>query len=167
MYVILNFFFFGLSVKYCCSLLLLLYLLWVLLRLWLFVTTDFMYGYRCCSLPTQDLTSTVTGLELGDPPPLAVSRVASVIEKLKTNPNLSTYLATPKALCGRVTNVVIWEEDHWKLIRDNVPIGSFIRLRNVEIKQWRRNHFRCKFSSVTLVRMGKVQIVVAMEFLLF
>lgn len=39
----------------------------------------------------------------------------------------------PLALCGRVVNAIIWEENLWHLIYDEniLRIGSFVRLRNI------------------------------------
>ena len=50
----------------------------------------------------------------------------------------------PKTLCGRVSNVVIWEKSHWALINEHIPIGTFLRLRNVQPQKWEDDNFRCK-----------------------
>ena len=62
------------------------------------------------------------------------------------DPNKTLQLEIPEAVCGKVANVVIWESAHWDLIRSHVPIGTFIRLRNVDVKRWNDNLFRCKYS---------------------
>jgi len=46
-------------------------------------------------------------------------------------------LHPPKALCGKVANAVIWEESYWEMIQRYISIGSFIRLRNVEVREWK------------------------------
>jgi hypothetical protein len=81
--------------------------------------------------------------EKGDPPPEALTKIASTIQKLHAS-GRSRNLETPKALCGKVANVLIWEESHWKLIADHASVGSFIRLRNVDVRKWKTNEFRCK-----------------------
>lgn len=56
-------------------------------------------------------------------------------------------MGVPVALCGSVANVVVWEKSHWDLIEKHIPVGTFLRLRNVHIPQrWQGNEFRCKFS---------------------
>jgi hypothetical protein len=102
------------------------------------------------SLPIQTLLAQFTQ-QKGDPPPEALVRISSIIQKLhqtSSSRNSSRNLETPKALCGRVANVLIWEQSHWNLITENVPIGCFVRLRNVDVNQWKNNDFRCKYRLV-------------------
>ena len=65
----------------------------------------------------------------------------------------TALLDPPKCLCGRVTNVAIWEEPHWDLIREVLRVGSFIRLRNVHEGRL-YGGLLCKFSC----RMPSVQV---------
>jgi Telomeric single stranded DNA binding POT1/CDC13/ssDNA-binding domain of telomere protection protein len=61
----------------------------------------------------------------GDPPRVTVIKIASIVNNKIKN------IQPPKALVGRVTNVIVWEPEHWKSIKDNVSVGSFIRMRNI------------------------------------
>jgi hypothetical protein len=81
----------------------------------------------------------------GEPPPEALIKIASTVKKLQKY-DQTRSLAIPKALCGKVVNVVIWEDPHWKLITESVPVGCFIRLRHVDVRKWKNNPFRCKYS---------------------
>jgi len=51
-------------------------------------------------------------------------------------------LEPPKAVCGRVVNVAVWEDPSWDLVDASVRIGAFIRLRNVEDRTM-ASGFRC------------------------
>eukprot|EP00536_Pseudo-nitzschia_multiseries_P009099 jgi/Psemu1/241828/estExt_Genewise1.C_2470030 len=42
-------------------------------------------------------------------------------------------LGVPISLCGCTCNVVVWEKAHWDLIDQHIPVGTFLRLRNVTI----------------------------------
>jgi hypothetical protein len=82
----------------------------------------------------------------GDPPPEALDRIVKIVQKLiESNED---NLAIPLSFCGRVANALIWEEGHWELIREHIQVGTFIRLRNVDIRRWQSGHFRCKSSSL-------------------
>jgi hypothetical protein len=89
--------------------------------------------------------------KLRNPPP-AEQRAAAyprAIEKvIRTSQQLQASMDTmeiPMSLCGRVSNVVVWEKSHWALIHEHIPVGTFLRLRNVHIPQrWEGNNFRCK-----------------------
>jgi hypothetical protein len=93
-------------------------------------------------LATPEANSSITN---GEPSSAAVVNIASIVEKFKEtgSPNLEA----PKALCGRVSNVVIWEESHWKLVTSTLQPGNFIRLRNVEDRRWTEGNLRCKFQN--------------------
>jgi hypothetical protein len=82
----------------------------------------------------------------GDPPSDAVLKVASVAQGLQAS---DSSMKLPKALCGRVANVVIWEDQHWARIKEHAPIGTFIRLRNVGVRRHQQNGFRCKSTSMS------------------
>lgn len=73
----------------------------------------------------------------GDPPRSAVIRVADIITKKLPN------LREPKALIGRITNVLVWEKCHWDLVKEVVTVGSFIRLRNVQDEMIPESDSRC------------------------
>ena len=78
-----------------------------------------------------------------DPPCRAVESIKCIIQHLNKQRELynvseslySVVLEPPKALCGSVINVSIWETCHWELIQSLkesfTDIGKFIRLRNV------------------------------------
>lgn len=74
----------------------------------------------------------------GDPPPESLVKISGILENL----NLSEEMETPKALCGKVSNVWIWEESFWDLVTNHVQVGAFIRLRNVDARRWRDHDFR-------------------------
>ena len=78
-----------------------------------------------------------------DPPPEVIARIAEVVELHRGSPGM-TDLEVPKSVCGKVVNLVIWEEAAWKLITEHIPAGTFIRLRNVDIGKLRDNNFKCK-----------------------
>lgn len=81
----------------------------------------------------------------GDPPSVALVKIASTIKHLQET---GVYTATtddpPKSFCGRVANCVIWETSHWKLVTSVVQVGDFIRLRNIRDKQDSESRLRCK-----------------------
>lgn len=94
-----------------------------------------------CRPPVQTIvTQSVRGR--GDPPSDAVFKVASIAQGLQAS---DSSMKIPKALCGRVANVVIWEDQQWALVREHAPVGTFLRLRNVDVRRWQKNTFRCKF----------------------
>jgi hypothetical protein len=78
----------------------------------------------------------------GDPPPEALVKISCILEKLRKSNKRYRTLQTPKALCGKVANVVIWEESYWELVTKHVPVGCFVRLRNVDVRRWKDNEFR-------------------------
>jgi hypothetical protein len=84
----------------------------------------------------------------GEPPPEALIKIASTVKKLQRHDQTQS-LVIPKALCGKVVNVIIWEDSHWKLITESVPVGCFIRLRHVDVRKWKNNPFWCKYSCET------------------
>lgn len=65
-----------------------------------------------------------------DPP----SETLIAISKIKECRDNRKPLIIPDRLCGRVVNVAVWEEPHWDTVTidNNVKIGDFIRLRNVQ-----------------------------------
>jgi hypothetical protein len=77
----------------------------------------------------------------GDPPAEALEKVVKIIQELRESNNI---VEIPLSFCGRVSNVLIWEEAHWTLIKEHAAVGTFLRLRNVDIRQWKHNNFRCK-----------------------
>jgi hypothetical protein len=109
-----------------------------------------------CSPPYVDLTShdfpghrvfvetiaTRQAIGRGEPPPEALTRISSIVQRLQET---NHAMEIPKALCGRVSNVLVWEESHWEFIRQSAPVGTFLRLRNVDIRKWQNTPFRCKF----------------------
>ena len=55
-------------------------------------------------------------------------------------------MGVPISLCGCFSNVVVWEKAHWDLIDRHIPVGTFLRLRNVMIPQeWQENQSRCEY----------------------
>lgn len=46
---------------------------------------------------------------------------------------ISSGIAAPVSLTGRVINATIWEEELWQLIQKEkiVDVGAFVRLRNI------------------------------------
>jgi hypothetical protein len=91
-----------------------------------------------------------------DPPPAAVSKAASIAQGLQATIGA---MKLPKALCGRVANAVIWEDAHWSLINEHAPIGTFLRLRNVAVRRWHQNQFRCKSHPILLLSRSVLAIV--------
>ena len=68
-----------------------------------------------------------------------LSLLACTIENLGCHDEDSQLevLLPPKSLCGKIINVVIWEDSHWNFIRRSIAnhhlaAGSFIHLRNVQ-----------------------------------
>ncbi|CAJ1928291.1 unnamed protein product [Cylindrotheca closterium] len=76
----------------------------------------------------------------GDPPPEALKKISDVIDALvAANGILENGWQPPKALCGKVANAVVWEETYWDMIQKNLSVGSFVRMRNVEVRPWNYN----------------------------
>ena len=74
----------------------------------------------------------------------AVEKVISTSQQLQAS--VSGGMEIPLSLTGQVSNVVIWEKSHWALIQKHIPVGTFLRLRNVHIPQrWEGNNFRSIF----------------------
>ena len=74
--------------------------------------------------------------------PRAIEKVISTSQQLQAS---FGSMEIPISLSGRLSNVVIWEKAHWALIQKQIPVGTFLRLRNVHIPQrWEANNFRCK-----------------------
>lgn len=47
----------------------------------------------------------------------------------------SNRIDPPKRLCGRVVNIVIWEESHWELVqkaKECFGEGKFVRVKNIK-----------------------------------
>ena len=68
-----------------------------------------------------------------EPSSEALSSVATIMENSMKSDNES--IQPPHCLCGRVINIVVWESDHWDLIKranDMFGIGKFVGLRNVK-----------------------------------
>jgi hypothetical protein len=77
----------------------------------------------------------------GDPPCSAVVKIASVVKKIRELDD-NESLEAPKALCGRVVNLIIWEDDLWHMAKSNIQIGTFLRLRNVDYQMWRDGNMK-------------------------
>jgi len=84
----------------------------------------------------------------GDPPPEALQAIANAVECINSNGDGddASSLEPPTCLCGRVTNVAVWEEADWGLVMEMLQVGTFIRLRNVHEGSM-NNGLRCKFQS--------------------
>ena len=79
----------------------------------------------------------------GDPPPIALIKIAKIVHKLKEL-RQNEDIQPPTKLSGRIANVAIWEKQHWELIEKGyVAVGSFIRLRNVQDTVFHHSSFRC------------------------
>lgn len=72
----------------------------------------------------------------------AVERVTSVSQQLQIT---HFNMLIPPTLCGRISNVAVWEKSHWNQITEHVTVGTFLRLRNVHIRKWQGNTFRSIF----------------------
>ena len=73
---------------------------------------------------------------VADPPQQVLVRIEKILKAIASLEQPDTTcsgVSAPLALCGRVINAIIWEEDMWNLIqRDGIiNIGSFVRLRNI------------------------------------
>jgi hypothetical protein len=80
----------------------------------------------------------------GDPPPEALERIVKIVQDYRESNE--DDLAIPLSFCGRVANALLWEEGHWELIREHLQVGTFVRLRNVDIRRWQSCQFRCKLT---------------------
>lgn len=75
-----------------------------------------------------------------EPSSEAVASVSKIVDTINSksstsDSNASTNMEPPQSLCGRVINVVIWEPNHWDLIKNAklfVGVGKFLHLRNVK-----------------------------------
>ncbi|KAL3926293.1 MAG: hypothetical protein SGBAC_013533, partial [Bacillariaceae sp.] len=90
-------------------------------------------------LPMQ-LMSARHAQRQGDPPPEALKKISDVINALvAATGRQENGWQPPKALCGKVANAVVWEETYWDMIQKNLSVGSFVRMRNVEVRPWKYN----------------------------
>lgn len=84
----------------------------------------------------NNVVNASAGQSIADPPEQVLVRIEKILKAISSAEHPDTTYAgvkAPLALCGRVINAIIWEEDLWNLIqRDGIiNIGSFIRLRNI------------------------------------
>jgi len=106
------------------------------------------------------------GQQDGDPNPTAIGKIASIIHAMKEKNTTTLHsqqqqqrddhdnnddddsiiagMEIPESTCGNVVNVIIWEKQHWNLIQNYVDIGTFLRLRNTSIRNYRGENSRCK-----------------------
>mmetsp|Transcript_29561 Transcript_29561/g.61661 ORF Transcript_29561/g.61661 Transcript_29561/m.61661 type:complete len:883 (+) Transcript_29561:438-3086(+) len=74
-----------------------------------------------------------------DPPEQVLTTIEKIVRDISASgpPNAAgldgNVIQAPIALCGRVINAIIWEENLWNLIHREsmIDMGSFVRLRNV------------------------------------
>jgi hypothetical protein len=78
-------------------------------------------------------------IPIEEPSSEILSSLACVVDYLRRDKEDSQIegLQPPKSLCGKIMNVVIWEDSHWNFIRRSVAnnqltVGNFIHLRNVK-----------------------------------
>ena len=83
---------------------------------------------------------------LHDDPPSEALVAISKIRDVQAGPKHKPWTA-PERLCGRIVNVVIWEESHWEMITQHslLSVGGFIRLRNVRESFFKEIGLRCKW----------------------
>ena len=66
---------------------------------------------------------------------MVVTSIHSIIQQLHLGEQGNEVLEPPKALCGSVVNVTVWETVHWELIQSLsdsfMKVGKLVRLRNV------------------------------------
>lgn len=86
----------------------------------------------------------------GEPPPEAVEKVASLVKAFREenaadddDDEDAAEMEIPMALCGRVANAVIWEPSCWTFIQQHVSVGTFIRIRNADVRKYPDPRFRC------------------------
>ena len=65
----------------------------------------------------------------GEPPSEVIEYLAKVIQDF--NKDDEDSIEPPKSLCGKVTNIAIWEDAHWNFVKKNLRPGNFVRLRNI------------------------------------
>jgi len=68
----------------------------------------------------------------------AVEKVASLVDKnhyddSSGSSDSALSIEIPRSLCGRVTNAAIWEKELWEFCQQNLNVGTFVMLRNVDI----------------------------------
>ncbi|KAL7517396.1 hypothetical protein ACHAWX_002321, partial [Stephanocyclus meneghinianus] len=71
-----------------------------------------------------------------DPPEKVLVEIEKMLNALASNGasnTISSGIAAPVSLTGRVINATIWEEELWQLIQKEkiVDVGAFVRLRNI------------------------------------
>ena len=77
-----------------------------------------------------------------------VEKVASMVDKLNrsaTKNGSEIEMDIPISLCGRVINAAVWDKENWEFVKQNVEIGSFVMLRNVEITNFPIHKLPSKF----------------------
>jgi hypothetical protein len=92
-----------------------------------------------------------------EPSVTIVQKVANLVSHLKdgsSGTNNGSMLEIPLSLCGKVMNALIWEKELWDFVQQNVSIGTFVYLRNAEIK----SHPRSKFPG------KKIQLMISLLF---
>jgi len=69
----------------------------------------------------------------------AIVSVSNIIDciNMANDYDQSESIPKPKSFCGRIVNVVIWEDKHWESIIHSrcTSIGSFICMRNVSVRK--------------------------------
>ena len=99
------------------------------LRLW-----DGTGPSRSDTMPIN-VENTNAGQSIADPPEQVLVKIEKILKAFSSAEVPDSTCAgvnAPIALCGRVINAIIWEEDLWDLIEKGiVKVGSFIRLRNI------------------------------------
>lgn len=65
----------------------------------------------------------------GEPPSEVIEYLAKIIQDFKNDEE--DPIEPPKSLCGKVTNIAIWEDAHWNFVKVNLRPGNFVRLRNI------------------------------------
>jgi hypothetical protein len=112
-------------------------------------------SFRRLPVPT---TEAAEATRAGDPPPEALVAIKNIIDGWNSEPTdhgseaaqstaADIALQPPKALCGRVANVAIWEQAQYELLEEiRIKPGTFVRLRNAHEGKL-MSGLRCKKAS--------------------
>ena len=100
--------------------------------------TLFLPCFHCCRLPPYAAEGNLNQQPRDDPPEQVLVTIEKILRDISSSPSSGPpsnvdVIQAPIALCGRVINATIWEENLWNLIhKENmIDVGSFVRLRNV------------------------------------
>jgi len=93
--------------------------------------------------------SVVASFRQGEPPSLALARIARIIDLARNSEGSNFEWEPPKSLCGKVANVAVWEAPQWDRVKATMSVGGFVRMRNIHEGDL-YDGLKCEFSEAAL-----------------